>query len=78
MANVRERLALNKQKSHRFHVERFNLKKLKEVECKEEYRVGISKRFAALEDLDAEVEINSACEIIREYQNFSQSESWML
>jgi hypothetical protein len=75
MANVRERLAMNKQSSHRFHMERFNLKKLNEIEGKEEYRVGVSKRFAALEDLDAEVEINSACEMISEYKNFSQSES---
>jgi hypothetical protein len=41
-------------------MERFNLKKLNEVEGKEQYRVEVSKRFAALEDLDAEVEINSA------------------
>jgi hypothetical protein len=29
VAKVKERLALNKQRSHRFHMERFNLKKLK-------------------------------------------------
>jgi hypothetical protein len=45
----RERLAL-KQKSHRFHMERFNLKKLNEVEGKEQYRVEGSNRFAALVD----------------------------
>jgi hypothetical protein len=37
-------------------VERFNLKKLNKVEGKEQYRVEISKRFAALENLDTEVE----------------------
>jgi hypothetical protein len=47
-------------------MERFNLKKLNEVEDKEQYRVEVPNRFAALEDLDAEVEINSAWEIIRE------------
>jgi hypothetical protein len=41
-------------------MERFNLKKLNEVEGKEQYRVMVSNRFAVLEDLDAEVEINSA------------------
>jgi hypothetical protein len=66
VAKVRERLAVNKQRSHRFHMEGFNLKKLIEVEGKEQYHVGISNRFAALEDLDAEVEINSAWEMIRE------------
>jgi hypothetical protein len=32
VAKVRERLAVNKQTSHRFHIERFNLKQLNEVE----------------------------------------------
>jgi uncharacterized metal-binding protein YceD (DUF177 family) len=32
-------------------MERFNLKKLNEVECKEQRRVEISNRFAALENL---------------------------
>jgi hypothetical protein len=41
-------------------MERFNLKKLNEVEGKEQYRVEASDRFTALEDWDAEVEINSA------------------
>jgi hypothetical protein len=57
VAKVMERLAVNKQRSHRFHIERFNFKKLNEVEGKEKYHVDISNRFAALEDLDAEVEI---------------------
>jgi hypothetical protein len=56
-AKVRERLAVNKQRSHRFHMGRFNLKKLNEVEGKEQYCVEVSDRFAALEDWDAEVEI---------------------
>jgi hypothetical protein len=46
-------------------MERFNLEKLKEVKGKEQFRVEVSNRFAALEDLDAEVDINSAWEIIR-------------
>jgi hypothetical protein len=55
MAKVRERPAVNKQRSHRFHMERFNLKTLNDVEGKEEIRVEVSNnRFAALEDLDVE------------------------
>jgi hypothetical protein len=57
---------VNKQRSHRFNKERFNLKKLNEVEGKEEFRVEVSNRFAALEDLDTEVEINSTWETIKE------------
>jgi hypothetical protein len=65
VVKVRERLAVNKQRSQRFHMERFNLKKLNEVEGKEQFCVKISNRFAALEDLDADVEINSAWETER-------------
>jgi hypothetical protein len=56
-------------------MERFNLKKLNEVEGKEQFRVEVSNRFAALEDLDAEVDINSAWETIRENIKISAKES---
>jgi hypothetical protein len=57
-------------------MERFNLKKLKEAGSKEQYHVEFSNKFAALEDLDAGVEINSTWET--EYQNFSQRECRLL
>jgi hypothetical protein len=41
-------------------VKRFNLKKLKEVEGKEEYQVKFSKGFSALENLDEDMDINRA------------------
>jgi hypothetical protein len=41
-------------------------KNLYEIEYKKQYRVEVSNMFAALEDLDAEVDINSAWETIRE------------
>jgi hypothetical protein len=66
VAKVRERLAVDKQISHRFHMERSNLKRLNEEEGRKQYRVEVSNRFAALEDLDAMVEINSAWEMIGE------------
>jgi hypothetical protein len=40
-------------------MERFNLKKLSEVECKQQFRVEVSYRFVALEELGAEAEIKS-------------------
>jgi hypothetical protein len=58
------RLAVNNQRSHRIHTEGFSLKKVNEVEGKG------ANRFAALENLDAEVEINSAWETIRENTKF--------
>jgi hypothetical protein len=79
VAKVRERLAMSKQTRHRIHMERFNLKKLKEVESKEQYRVEISDKFAALKTLGTEVDINRAWKTIkRKYQNFSQRESSLL
>jgi hypothetical protein len=58
VAKIRERIAVNKQRSHKFNMERFSPNKLNEIEGKEKYRVEVSNGFAALEDLDAEVEIN--------------------
>jgi hypothetical protein len=56
-------------------MERFNLKKLNEVEGKEQFRIEISNRFAVLEDLDTEVDINRAWETIRENIKISAKES---
>jgi hypothetical protein len=70
VAKVRERLAVNKQRSHRFRMERFNLKKLNEVEGKGKFRVEVSNRFGALEDLDTEVDVNSVWETFRENITF--------
>jgi hypothetical protein len=47
-------------------MERFNLRNLNWVEGKEQYHVEVSNRFATLQDLDTEVEINSAWETITE------------
>jgi hypothetical protein len=45
---------------HKFHKKRFKFKKLKETEGKEEYQVEISNKLAALENLDADVDISRA------------------
>jgi hypothetical protein len=50
VAKVSERLAVSKQTIHRVHMESFNLKKLNEVESKEQYHVEISNRFAAMKN----------------------------
>jgi hypothetical protein len=56
-------------------MERFSLRKLNEVEGKEQFHVEVSNRFAALEDLDTEVEMNSAWETIRENIKISAKKS---
>jgi hypothetical protein len=77
VAKVRERLAVSKQTAHRYHMEKFNLKKLSEVEGKVQYCIEISNtsRFAALGNLDAKVGINRAWETIRENIKISAEEN---
>jgi hypothetical protein len=70
----RERLAVNKQMSHRFHTEMFNLKKSNEIYGKEKCHVEVSNRFAAL----GEVLVNSAWEMIRENIKISARRSRLL
>jgi hypothetical protein len=45
------------------------------VEGEEQYRIEISNRFAASENLDTEVDIIRACETIRENITISTKES---
>jgi hypothetical protein len=49
VAEVRERLAADKLRSHRFHIERFNLKKLNKVESKEKCCVEVSNKICSFE-----------------------------
>jgi hypothetical protein len=55
-------------------MQRFNLIKLNKVEGKEQHCVEVSNRFAAFEDLDAEVDIINAWETIRENIKISARE----
>jgi hypothetical protein len=52
-----------------------NLEKLNEVIGKEQYRVEISNRFAALENLDTEVDVNKAWETTGENIEISAKEN---
>jgi hypothetical protein len=70
-AKVRERLAVNKQAAQNFDGERFNLKKLKE----KHYQIESTNRFAALENLDNDGDINRAREKIKKGIQTSARES---
>jgi len=48
VAKVRERLAVSKQAAQKLDKERFNLRKLNELEIRKQYQIEISNRFAAL------------------------------
>ena len=63
---MRERLAVNIKAAQKFEGERFNLRKLNELEVKERYQIEITNRFAALENLDVDEDVNMAWENIKE------------
>jgi hypothetical protein len=74
-AKFREKLAVNKQAAQKFDGERFNLKKLKELEVRKQNQIEITNRFAALENLENDGYINSAWENIKESIQTSARES---
>jgi hypothetical protein len=78
VAKVRERLAVSKRMVKKMDVERFNLKQLNEEEVKVQYQVTIKNKFAALKNLDDNVDINRAWETIREKIRISAKESFRL
>jgi hypothetical protein len=58
-------ISVSKQARQKFDLERFELRKLNDIKVKEKY-MEISNRFAALENLDESLDINSAWESIKE------------
>ena len=65
LQKVRERLAVSKQATQKFHVERFNLRKLNKLEVSKQYQTEISNRFAALENINDSEGMNRAWENIK-------------
>jgi hypothetical protein len=58
VAKVRERLAMSERAAQRIDTERFSVRKLKEVDVKEEYQVTIRNKFAALANLEGSGNVN--------------------
>jgi hypothetical protein len=75
VAKLMEILAMSKQRSQRFLMERFSCKKLNQLEGNEQYHAEVCNRFAAFKALDVEVDINSAWETIRENIKLSVNRS---
>jgi hypothetical protein len=59
VAKLRDRILVSTRARQKFDVERFDLKKLDDVEVKEKYQVEISKRFAPSQILDESFDINN-------------------
>ena len=75
IAKVRERIAVGKQAAQRFDRQRFNLRKLNEPEVREQYQIKITNRFAALENMNDDKDINRTWENIKENIQTSTKES---
>jgi hypothetical protein len=75
VAKVMEKLTVRKQAGQKFDVKRFNLRELNELEVREQYQIEISKRFAALENLNDGENINRVWENIKGNIKTSAKES---
>jgi hypothetical protein len=64
VAKVRKRLAVSKRMVKKLDVERFNLKQLKGEEVKEQYQITIKNKFASLENLDDNGDIDRAWKLL--------------
>jgi hypothetical protein len=66
VAKFREHLTASKQAAQKFDGERFNLRKLSELEVRKQYQIKISNRFAASENLNDSEDINMVWENVKE------------
>ena len=66
---------MGKQAAQRFDRQRFNPTKLNEPEVKEQYQIEITNRFAALDNLNDDEDVNRAWENIKENIQTSAKES---
>ena len=78
VAKVRESLAVSKQAVKKFDMERFNLRKLNELEVRKQYQIESSNRFATLENLGDSEDINRAWENMKDNIIISVKESLVL
>jgi hypothetical protein len=74
-AKVREKLVASKQEAQQFGVQRFNLRKLCQLEVTKQYHMKFSKRFPALEFLNNSECTNMAWENTKENIKTSAMES---
>ena len=73
-AKVAERLAVGKQAAQKFDGEGYNLRKLNELEVRKQYQIEIKKKYAALENLSDDEDINRIWDHIKENTKTSAKE----
>jgi glycine betaine/choline ABC-type transport system substrate-binding protein len=67
VAKHREILAVSKQAAQKFDEKRFNLRKLNELEVRKQYKIEVTNRFAALENLSDSEDMNRAWKNFKEH-----------
>jgi hypothetical protein len=60
VAKLKDRLSVSRRKRKNSNLEKFDLKRLVDVEFMEKYQVEISNRFKALEKLDENFDTNNS------------------
>ena len=75
IAKVKERLAVSKQAAQNLDGERFNTRKLNELEVGKQYQIEISNRSAAVENLTDGEDIIGFGRTLKSIQNFSKRQS---
>ena len=65
VAKVKERLAVRKQAAQKSDGGRFHLRKLNDLEVRKQYQKEITNRFAALENVKEDEDINRGWESIK-------------
>jgi hypothetical protein len=75
VAKVRKRLAVRKEETQQFDGEKFNLRKLDDLEVRKQCRIEITNRIAAFENISDDEDINRAWESIIDNIKTSAKES---
>jgi hypothetical protein len=75
VAKFRESLAVGEQEAQKFEAEKFNPRKLNELEVRKQYHIKISNNFTALENLIDDEGINRAWENIKQNIEISTKDS---
>jgi uncharacterized FlaG/YvyC family protein len=68
-------LVVSKQAAQKFEVGILKVRKLNELEVREQYRIKISKRFAGLENLNDSEDINRALKKFKQNIKISPEDS---
>ena len=66
---------MGKQAAQRVDRRRFNLSKLNDLEVRKQYQIDITNRFAALENLNEDEDVNRTWENIKENKGCTNGSS---